>query len=132
MEERQISRRDVVKMAKVGTLLTVGMGLSQFVHAENEETVLADSLELEDGAITIPQSLANRLKALGVKNGGYGVIIFQLNDVIISSSHALPLDGDFAAAKSNRNAKISVKVSGKDDKAGPQASGRLGNFEIQD
>ncbi len=127
MSEKTFSRRDVVKMAKAGGMVVAGLGLSQFALATDG----SEAVDNGDGTWTVSQATANRLHELGIKNGGYGVIIFKLSDVIVSSSHALPLSGDMAAAKSDQSAQISVKVSGKRLKPGPQASGRLGNFEIQ-
>lgn len=127
MSEKTFSRREVVKLAKTGGMVVAGLGLSQLGLAEDG----GEAVDNGDGTWTVSQATANRLHELGIKNGGYGVIIFKLSDVIISSSHALPLDGDMAAAKSDQSAQISVKVSGNRGKPGPQASGKLGQFEIQ-
>lgn len=129
--EKNPTRRELLQLAQNGTLVTAGLGISSILGVALGQPVPEEMEVLADGSISITQEMSNKLKALGIKNNGYGMIIFKFNDIIISSSHAIPLDGDIAAAKRDNSAKIALKISDKQGKPIAQTSGKLGNFEIQ-
>jgi hypothetical protein len=132
MKSDCISRRDTLRLMKLGALMTAGLGVTKMVNAETGDPVIVGGAEMGDNTMKISSDLAKRFKELGIKENGYGLTVFKFFRTDMVGLYAMPVQGDLAEARNDPKAMLMFKVEIEGVRRPIQASGQLGNFEIQD
>jgi hypothetical protein len=133
MKSDRISRRDTLRLVRLGALMTAGLGVTKLVNAETGDPVIVGGAEMGDNTMKISSEMAKRFKELGIKDNGLGLAIFKFYKLDMVGLYAMPVQGDIGAARKDKNAIVSLKIGDiSGERSYSQVQGKLGNFEIQD
>ncbi len=110
MSDTPISRRDAMKLAKLGVLLTAGLGVCRLVDAKTGEPVGQGGVkENKIGMKEVGEFITkNRIPP-----GTFLNTTFQYTEAGLELVSIVPLRGDLKAALNDPKAILSIKIKGE-------------------